>query len=62
MITAKSAKIELSTERKACKADPTSDACVHFNILSLDAASYEGFITAKTIDYLEHTAYFSAKA
>ena len=31
-----------------------------FNILSLDSASYEGYMTASTIDYMEHAAYFSA--
>ena len=63
LVNRSAAKMENNVNRRQCDATPTSkEDCPKYNILSIDAASYKGYITAKFIDYMERTAYYEARA
>ena len=56
---------KLTANRLACHADPNTaafDSCESFNILSLDSSNYEAYVTASVLDYMERTAYYTARA
>ena len=50
----------------ACHEDPVSDKfkmdCTSYNILSLDSSGTSGYVTASLLDYMERTAYYTAKS
>ena len=50
-------------QRQYCKqGSPNADKCLSYNILSIDAGSYNGLVSSSFIDYMEHYSYFYARA
>jgi len=51
----------MTSQREICYADPSDPACRRYNILVLESANYLGFMTAEFINFLELSAYYSAR-